>query len=75
MDIRVQHIHKNSPLSCLTRSGLLAITDVLLDGIGRDGFGWFCMAAKACCTASCLTSLIAYIKKWERNKLKNVLKK
>lgn len=32
------------------------MTDVRLLGIGSDGFGLDCMAAKACCTASCRTS-------------------
>lgn len=45
------------PLSRHSRSGLLAITDVLFDGMGIDGFGLVCMAAKACCTASCRTSV------------------
>lgn len=36
--------------------GDVVITEVLFEGIGSDGFGLFCIAAKACCTASCLTS-------------------
>lgn len=44
-------------MSCLSLSGLLAITDVRLDGIGIDGLCLFCIAcASACCTASCRTS-------------------
>lgn len=33
------------------------MTDVRFDGIGSDGFGRFCIAASACCTASCRTSV------------------
>lgn len=40
------------------RSGLLAITEVRLLGIGNDGFGLDCIAARACWTASCRTSKI-----------------
>ena len=47
----------DSPLSRRSRSGLLAITEVLFDGIGNDGFGRPCIAAKACCTASWRTSV------------------
>lgn len=42
--------------SCLSLSGLLAIMEVLFDGIGSEGLGRFCISASACCTASCLTS-------------------
>ena len=49
---------KKLPESCRSLSGLFAMTDVLFDGIGSDGLGLFCMAARACCTASCLTSVI-----------------
>lgn len=38
------------------RSGLLAMTEVRLLGIGSDGLGLDCMAARACWTASCRTS-------------------
>lgn len=47
----------DSPLSRRSLSGLLAITEVLFDGIGKDGFGRPCIAAKACCTASWRTSV------------------
>ncbi|KAL2728886.1 hypothetical protein V1478_006518 [Vespula squamosa] len=42
----------DSPLSRRSRSGLLAMTEVLFDGIGKEGFGRPCIAARACCTAS-----------------------
>lgn len=48
----------NLQQSCRSRSGLFDIIDVLFEGIGMDGFGRFCISAKACCTASCLTSVI-----------------
>jgi len=32
------------------------MTEVLLEGMGNEGFGRFCIAASACCTASWRTS-------------------
>lgn len=37
------------------------MTEVRLLGIGNDGLGLDCIAAKACCTASCRTSKIIEI--------------
>ncbi len=48
---------KDLPESCCAWSGALPITEVLLDGMGRDGLGRLCIAASACCTASCRTSV------------------
>jgi len=53
--------HICSPVSLRVvadRSGLFAITEVRLLGIGNDGLGLDCIAARACCTASCRTSKI-----------------
>jgi hypothetical protein len=36
------------------------MTEVLLEGMGSEGFGRFCIAASACCTASWRTSAHAY---------------
>lgn len=47
----------SSPVSSLSRSGLRLSTELRFDGIGKLGFGRFFNAAKACCTASCLTSV------------------
>jgi len=44
------------PESCCACSVALPMTDVRLDGIGNDGLGRVCIAAKACCTASWRTS-------------------
>jgi hypothetical protein len=40
------------------RSGLRAITEVRFEGIGNEGLGRLCIAASACCTASCRTSAL-----------------
>lgn len=37
------------------------MTEVLREGIGMDGLGLFCMAARACWTASCLTSVVSRV--------------
>lgn len=47
---------RNLPESLLSLSGDFAITEVRFEGIGSDGLGLPCMAARACCTASCRTS-------------------
>lgn len=49
-------IFKTLPESSLSLSGLRFKTELRFDGIGKLGFGRFFNAAKACCTASCLTS-------------------
>lgn len=59
----------NLPESLLSLSGDFAITEVRFEGIGSDGLGLVCMAARACCTASCRTSASKTQKqRWETNK-------
>lgn len=48
-----KRIHTNTlPVSSRSLSGLRFSTELRFDGIGKLGFGRFCKAAKACCTAS-----------------------
>lgn len=76
----IEYIKNNdySPVSlraAVDRSGLRAITEVRLLGIGKDGLGLDCIAARACWTASCLTSIrknMTCIKK--KNKKKSLFK-
>lgn len=42
---------------CRSRDGEVAMTEVRFEGIGKDGLGLLCIAARACCTASWRTSV------------------
>lgn len=53
--------YNNLPESSRSLSGLRFSTELLFDGIGKLGFGLFFNAAKACCTASCRTSVMMIV--------------
>ena len=59
LDVKGRHL-EDLPESSRSRSGLLLSTELRFDGIGKLGFGRFFSAAKACCTASCRTSVYVF---------------